>query len=57
MEDGGVELVGVFEVHHGRFKEGLIRAVFGPPIVPFVHVCVVEFIPVCLELMPLDTGM
>jgi hypothetical protein len=41
MEDGGIELRGVLEVNHGRFKESLIRAIFCPAIVPFVHVRVV----------------
>jgi hypothetical protein len=41
MEDGGVELLGVLEVHHGRFKEGVIGPIFCPSIVPFVHVNVV----------------
>jgi hypothetical protein len=38
MEDRRVALLCVMEVDHGRFKESLIRAVFCPPIVPFVHV-------------------
>lgn len=41
MEDGGVELRGILEVNHRGFKEGVLRALFGPSIMPFVHVRVV----------------
>ena len=34
MEDRRVELRCVMEVDDGRFTEGLIRTVFGPPIMP-----------------------
>jgi hypothetical protein len=34
-----------------------LGAIFGPPIVPFVHVGVVEFIPVGLQLFPLNAGV
>jgi len=45
------------QVHHRRFKEGLIRALFGPSLVPFVHVRVVEFFPVGFQLGPLNACM
>jgi hypothetical protein len=57
MEDGGVELLGVLEVHHGRCKEGVIRAILGPPILPCVPVRVVSCMPGGFELMPLETCM
>lgn len=57
MEDGGVELVALMQMENGCLKEGLIRAVFGPAIVPFVHVGVMEFIAVGFELLPLNAGV
>jgi hypothetical protein len=57
MEDRSVKLLRVMQMHDRRFKQGLIGALFGPPIVPFVHVGVVEFIPVGLQLFPLNAGV
>ena len=38
-------------------KERLIGAIFGPSIVPFVDVGVMEFVAVGFELVPLNAGM
>lgn len=57
MEDRSVKLIRVMQMHDRRFKKGLIGAIFGPPIVPFVHVGVVEFIPVGLQLFPLKASV
>jgi len=38
-------------------KECLIRAIFGPPIVPFIHVGVMEFVAIGLQLVPLNASM
>lgn len=57
MENGGIKLIRVMQVDDRRCKEGLIRTIFGPPIVPFVHVRVVEFLPVGFQLCPLNAGV
>ena len=57
MEDSGVELIGVMEMDDRGFKERVIGAIFGPPIVPFIHVGVMEFVARRFELVPLNTGM
>jgi hypothetical protein len=41
----------------GSFKERLIGPVFGPTIVPFVHIGVMEFIALGFELIPLHASM
>jgi hypothetical protein len=38
-------------------KRAGIHAIFGPAMLPFVHVRVMSFVPVGSELLPLDTGM
>ena len=57
MENRGVELIGVMQMDDRGFKERLIRAIFGPAIVPFVHVGVMEFVALGFELCPLNAGM
>lgn len=57
MEPRGVELIGVMPLENRGRKECLIRAIFGPPIVPCVHVRVVEFFPVGFQLFPLNAGV
>src|ERR1700704_1369561 len=42
--------------NRGR-KEDLIRAIFRPAIVPFIHVGVMEFVAMVVELGPLHAGM
>jgi hypothetical protein len=39
-------------VHDRRCQEGLLRAVFGPPMVPLVHVSGVAFVPVGVQWFP-----
>lgn len=57
MENGGVELIGVMQLDNRGMKERLIRAIFGPSIVPFIDVGVMEFIALGVELIPLNPGM
>ena len=57
MENGGVELIGLMQLDNRGIKERLIRAIFGPPIVPFIDVGVMEFIALGFELIPLHPGM
>ena len=57
MENGGVELIGLMQLDNRGLKERLIRAIFGPAIVPFVDVGVMEFIALGFELIPLHAGM
>ena len=57
MENGGVELIGVRQLDKRGLKEHLIRAIFGPSIVPFIDVGVMEFIALGCELIPLNSGM
>jgi len=57
MEPRGVELIGVMQLDNRGMKECLIRAIFGPPIVPLVPVRVVEFLPVGFQLFPLHAGV
>jgi hypothetical protein len=57
MEDRGVELIGLMQLDDRRFKERLIGAIFGPSIVPFVDVGVMECISLCFQLIPLNARM
>ena len=57
MKHGGVELISLVEMENRGLKEGLIRAIFGPAIVPFIHVGVMEFVAIGVELVPLHAGM
>jgi hypothetical protein len=57
MENRGVELIGLMQLDNRGMKECLIRAIFGPSIVPFVDVGVMEFIALGFELIPLHAGM
>ena len=57
MKNGGVELIGVMQMENRGLKEGLIRAIFRPAIVPFIHVGVMEFVAMGVELGPLHAGM
>ena len=57
MENGGVELIGLMQLDNRGLKERLIRAIFGPSIVPFIDVGVMEFIALGFELIPLNPGM
>lgn len=57
MKHGGVELIGVMQMENRGLKEGLIRASFGPAIVPCIHVGVMGFVAIGVELVPLHAGM
>ena len=57
MEDGCVKLIRALQLDDRGLKEPLIRAIFGPAIVPFVDVGVMEFMALGFELSPLHTGM
>ena len=57
MENGGVELIGLMQLDNRGLQERLIRAIFGPSIVPFIDVGVMEFIALGFELIPLHPGM
>ena len=57
MENGGVELIGLMQLDNRGLQERLIRAIFGPSIVPFIDVGVMEFIALGFELIPLNPGM
>ena len=57
MENRGVELIGLMQLENRGMKECLIRAIFGPSIVPFVDVGVMEFIALGFALIPLHAGM
>ena len=57
MKNGGIELIGLMEMEDRSGKKRLIRAIFGPAIVPFVHVGVMEFVACGFELVPLNPGM
>jgi hypothetical protein len=57
VEHREVKLIGLMQMDDRSCKEGLIRAIFGPPMVPFVHVGVVEFVALGLELVPLNASM
>ena len=57
MENGGVELIGLMQLDNRGLKECLIRAIFGPSIVPFIDVGVMEFIALGFELIPLNPSM
>ena len=57
MKHGGVELISLVEMENRGLKECLIRAIFGPPIVPFIHVGVMEFVAMSLQLVPLNASM
>ena len=57
MEDRGVQLLGVVQMDNGSFKERLIGAIFGPAIVPLIHVGVMQFMALGFELVPLNSSM
>src|SRR5262252_3308546 len=58
VKNGGVELIGVMQQMENRgLKEGLIRAIFRPAIVPFIHVGVMEFVAMGVELGPRHASM
>ena len=57
MENRGVELIGLRQLENRGMKECLIRAIFGPSIVPFIDVGVMEFIALGFALIPLNPGM
>ena len=57
MENGGVELIGVMPLENRGLKERLIRAIFGPSIVPLIDLGVMEFMALGFELIPLNPGM
>jgi len=57
VEDRSVELIALMQMDNGGFKEGLIRAIFGPAMVPFVYIGVMEFVALGFELVPLNAGM
>jgi hypothetical protein len=57
VKNGGVELIGLVQMENRGLKERLIRAIFGPPIVPFIHVGVMEFVAIGLKLVPLKACM
>ena len=57
MENGGVELISVMQLDNRGLKERVIRAIFGPAIVPFIDGGVMEFIALGFELIPLNPGM
>jgi len=57
MKNGGIELIGVMQMENRGLKEGLIRAIFRPAIVPFIHVGVMEFVAIGIELGPLHAGV
>ena len=57
MQNGGVELIGLVEMENRGLKERLIRAIFGPPMVPFIHVGVMEFVTMGLQLVPLNASV
>jgi hypothetical protein len=56
VEDGGVELIRALQLDDRGLKEPLIRAIFGPAIVPFVDVGVMAFSAFGFELSPLHAG-
>ena len=57
MQDRGIKVIALMQMDDRRFKESVIGAIFRPTIVPFVHGCIVEFVPVGLQLCPLNAGM
>src|SRR4029450_6239033 len=57
VKNGCVELIGVMQMENRGLKEGLIRAIFRPAIVPFIHVGVMEFVAMGVELGPLHASM
>ena len=57
MEDRGVKLIGVMQLDDRRFKERLIGAIFGPAIVPFVDIGVMECVSFGFQLVPLNACM
>jgi hypothetical protein len=57
VQDRGLKLIGVMERDDRRFKERLIGAIFRPTMVPFVHVGLVECVPVGFQLCPSNAGM
>ena len=57
MEHGGVELISVMQRDNRGLKERLIRAIFGPSIVPFIDVGVMEFLALRFKLIPLNASM
>ena len=57
MEDRGGELIGLMHLENRGMKERLIRAIFGPSIVPFIDVGVLEFMALGFALIPLNPGM
>ena len=57
MEHRGVKLLVLMQMDDRSFKERLIGAIFGPAIVPFVDVGVMEFLALRLKLIPLNASM
>ena len=57
MKNRGVELIRLMQMESRGVKKRLIRAIFGPPIVPFVDVGVIEFVAVSFEFVPLNAGV
>lgn len=57
MQDGSVELVSISQVDHRGVKQGVMRTVFRPSIVPLVDICPMQFILASLELTPLNAGV
>ena len=54
VQDRGIKLIGVMQMDDKRFKERLIGAIFRRTIVPFVHVCLVEFVPGGFSVVPME---
>ena len=57
MQEGSVELVSIAQVDHRGVKQGLIRTVFRPSIVPLVDICPMQFMLASLELTPLNASV
>ena len=57
MEHRGVELSGLLQLDNRGRQAGVIRAIFGPSIAPFIDVGVMEVLALGFELIPLNAGM
>jgi hypothetical protein len=57
MEPRGGKLLVLMQMDDRSCKEGLIGAIFGPAIVPFVDVGVMKFLVLRFKLIPLNASM
>ena len=51
-----MSLIALMQMENGGVKERLIRAIFGPPVMPFVHIGVMEFVAIGFALVLLNAG-